>query len=400
MPTGKWAPIIEGGDSRPYAEAIEEVARAVERVPTVATDWGPALLELYYGQSAGREDLLGRSAARINSAISALTQLRKTGLYGGMAGVGWLTAHYDRRLEQVAVPEAYEELDRALLAFTNPRHPHFHYDLISGVVGFGVYFLERQPSPVGRAGLELAVTTLLKSASRVGDTVTWHTHQSILPESHREMAPAGYFNVGVAHGVPGVVALLGEAWRLGIQGNEVKALTLGAIRWVLNQRRGDGSFPRWVTEQEASGKARVSWCYGGLGLSVSLLQAAEALGAEELREDILAIAEHESRQPIGSGVIDAGLCHGFSGNAHLFNRLFQATGRECFLLAARRWLDAALQFRRPGVGVGGYQSWQGRDRYWEDDATFLTGATGTALAFLAATTPEPPEWDSVLLCRC
>ena len=36
---------------------------------------------------------------------------------------------------------------------------------------------------------------------------------------------------------------------------------------------------------------------------------------------------------------------------------------------------------------------------WEDDTTFLTGATGIALAFLAATSSVEPNWDRVLLSR-
>ena len=55
--------------------------------------------------------------------------------------------------------------------------------------------------------------------------------------------------------------------------------------------------------------------------------------------------------------------------------------------------------RRPGSGVGGFQSAAFTESgvIWRDDSSFLTGAAGIGLALLAAITPVEPEWDRVLL---
>jgi hypothetical protein len=39
-----------------------------------------------------------------------------------------------------------------------------------------------------------------------------------------------------------------------------------------------------------------------------------------------------------------------------------------------------------------------RDRPWDDDPTFLTGAAGVGLALLAAIEDVEPRWDALLLC--
>ncbi|HEX8274723.1 MAG TPA: hypothetical protein VF615_18975, partial [Longimicrobiaceae bacterium] len=69
--------------------------------------------------------------------------------------------------------------------------------------------------------------------------------------------------------------------------------------------------------------------------------------------------------------------------------------------AARRWALRTLELRRPGEGVAGFRSWGpprgGGPSDWQDDAGLLTGATGVALALLAAATPVEPEWDRFLL---
>ena len=95
------------------------------------------------------------------------------------------------------------------------------------------------------------------------------------------------------------------------------------------------------------------------------------------------------------------MCHGAAGLAHVFNRLFQATGDESFLMAARYWFERTLELRRPGEGIAGFSAYRppndGQEEYWDDQVGILEGAAGIALALLAATTEIEPEWDRMLL---
>ena len=102
----------------------------------------------------------------------------------------------------------------------------------------------------------------------------------------------------------------------------------------------------------------------------------------------------------GSGVRDACLCHGAAGVAHLFNRLYQATGEEPLAAAARVWFEHTLAYRQSGLGVGGFRSWSSDlsgVSGWRNDPGFLEGAAGVGLALLAAVSPVDPEWDRLLL---
>ena len=47
-------------------------------------------------------------------------------------------------------------------------------------------------------------------------------------------------------------------------------------------------------------------------------------------------------------------CHGHAGRAHLFDRLYQASGDELFADTARYWLRQTLDLRRAGQGFGGF----------------------------------------------
>src|SRR5207247_9179109 len=125
------------------------------------------------------------------------------GLYGGAAGVGWIAAHVAEGVE-----ELLDVIDRLMLRVLEVESWKRDYDLISGLAGFGVYFLERGDVPAAREGLATVVAHPDRTARRTGDLATWHTAPELLPPHQREIYPTGYDNCGLAHGVPGVVRLL------------------------------------------------------------------------------------------------------------------------------------------------------------------------------------------------
>jgi hypothetical protein len=102
-----------------------------------------------------------------------------------------------------------------------------------------------------------------------------------------------------------------------------------------------------------------------------------------------------------AGVADAGLCHGSAGNAHLFNRLWQATGDPVFQAAARRWMDVTLDFALAQGGVMGFRAHypapEGAGSAWKEEPGVLEGYAGVGLALTAALYPVVPDWDRFLM---
>jgi lantibiotic modifying enzyme len=218
--------------------------------------------------------------------------------------------------------------------------------------------------------------------------------------------PNGYYNLGVAHGVPGVVAVLAQAHAAGVAPGATEPLLEGAMRWLWAQAREKAPGPRFPTMVDERARdeeqSRLAWCYGDLGVATSLLGAARQVRrADWERQALELLARCAERSFASSGVNDAGLCHGATGNAQMFNRVFQATGDASFREAAEKWIDHALAYRKPGTGVGGFQAWivntTLEEAAWQDVPGFLEGAAGIALALLAATQPVEPRWDRLLL---
>jgi hypothetical protein len=325
------------------------------------------------------------------------------GLYQGFVGIAWAAEHVNKLLT-TAEDNPTEAVDEALPEYLDHSPWSRDYDLINGLVGVGVYALERLPRPGAAAYLERVIDRLAERAERSRGGITWHTPAELLISEQRVQYPRGYYNLGVAHGVPGVIALLGAACAAGVALAKARPLLRGAVSWLVRQQlpaRAGSRFPSLLAagiEPEAS---RLAWCYGDAGVAVALLSAARGLEEPAWEQEALAIARAAAARPADTaGVRDAGLCHGAAGLGHLFNRLFHAVGDPCFAQAARFWFTRCLEMRKPGRGVAGFsRHWPGPDGvdFWLKDPGLLTGATGIALALLAAITDIEPQWDRVLL---
>jgi hypothetical protein len=346
----------------------------------------------------------------LERAIAGTAELpASAGLYSGFAGVAWVLEHLTGRLFDPDGEDPGEEIAGILREHLGRSPWRGDYDVISGLVGFGVYALERLPRPGGRECLEETVARLAETAERRPVGISWYSAPELIGPFQRETYPEGYYNLGVAHGVPGVIGFLGDA-AAGLpaaEADEARRLLGGAVDWVLSERLPAGAaslFPYNVAAGMEPHPSRLAWCYGDLGIAAALLAAARAAGEPAWEAEALAIAGHAAGRPLeGAGVVDAGLCHGAAGVAHLFNCLYQASGDEALGAAARAWFGRALALRQPGEGIGGFRAWLplSADRTgelgWRADPGFLTGSAGIGLALLAATTPVAPDWDRVLL---
>jgi hypothetical protein len=457
-------PLLTGALRARAVDAVIEVARALRTPAEVAAFLGVdageadaglaggcagiALLYAYLAcaERAGDEEL---AAARIgeddhaevamrhlDAAIEAMaTRPMGAGLYSGFPGVAWVVTHIDEVLRAHAPETAGDaaagdggeqddggeddggeddggeqgdgdEIDHALLDLARMQPWRHDYDLISGLVGMGVYALERLRHPAAQACLAAIIDRLDELAERQPAGVTWHTSPELLPPHQRAQCPGGFYNLGLAHGVPGVIGLLAGTWAAGVARDHVGPLLEQAVAWLQAHALPPGGGARfaWVTAPEVAPEpTRSAWCYGDPGVAAALLLAGQATGNASFlaaaRELGLGVA---ARPHADTGVVDAGLCHGSAGLGHVLHRLYRGTGEPALAEAARAWLAATLDMRDPGAGasVAGFRAYSslGQGRLdWSPDPGMLTGAAGVALALLAGLGHVSPDWDRALM---
>jgi hypothetical protein len=318
--------------------------------------------------------------------------------------VGWAAVHLQVLLPDLTTEPIAEEIDEVLMEYLSGSPWPDTYDLIDGLVGFGVYALERGPHAVKAITcLERVIDHLGEMAERRPDGVTWASSSKWLrPEVQEESLPH-YYDLGLAHGVPGVIALLGCACAAGVAVQKVRPLLEGAVRWLLAQQETDnaGGFSYRLEPGLPPVPAQLTWRYGDPGVAAALLLAARCVKKPAWELAALAIARRAVDRPMErAGIFDGSLYQGSAGLGHLYNRMYQATGKPWLREAARFWLQHTLDLRRPQGSVNGFAAW-GPDPHdglnWTDDPGFLTGSAGIALALLAAITPIEPAWDRGML---
>ncbi|MCI0461481.1 MAG: lanthionine synthetase C family protein, partial [Gemmataceae bacterium] len=371
--TGRWQPLLEGDWKQRALETVAGIADSLcATVP--ATDSGTAsqaslaggsaglaILSAYLAQADFGPDEESTARRHLAQSLAAVAEVPvPASLYGGLAGVAWAAAHLEEQLAADDTEDVLTEIDETLAEHLECSPWTENYDLISGLVGFGVYALERLPRPAAVACLERVVEHLADTAQWQGPGVTWWTNPAWCPADTRY--PNGCYNLGLAHGVPGVIALLGQACAAGIATARARPLLDGAVRWLLSQQKtekGRIGFPALVVPGRAQKLARAAWCYGEPGIAAALLGAARAVGEPAWERLAVVIARRAAElPPEQAGVVDAGLCHGAAGLGHLFNRMYQATGDPRLGEAAQYWFRRTLELRHPDRGIAGYAAWR------------------------------------------
>ncbi|HJR46022.1 MAG TPA: lanthionine synthetase C family protein [Actinomycetota bacterium] len=363
---------------------------------------GAALALRYLAVGLDEPSFLAAAGSAFDRAADALTSQRLgVGVMQGFTGVGWTAEHLHTGGPDEDPCEAIDEA--VLLVLRRSAWPG-DYDLVSGLVGVGIYALERIARPHGPEMLERVVAHLAARARPSRDGLAWFTEPAFMPPEALEHLPDGYFNVGVAHGVPGVIALLASALQSGVAGATARRLLEGAVDWTLAQRLPAVSRSIWpyhVGPGVEPGPARVAWCYGDPGIAIALLRAGLAAGRDDWVEVALEAALRMlERDPAEGRVDSASLCHGSAGVAQICLRLNHLIPDARFVEGARRYLRRALEVRVPELPMAGYTVWDPESRSHAGDVQgpgFLAGVAGIALALLSAATETAPDWDRALL---
>ncbi|GAA1540609.1 lanthionine synthetase C family protein [Streptomyces albidochromogenes] len=323
------------------------------------------------------------------------------------------------------LPGAYERtldvLDRQLIADTRRRLETAHhriegghlpalaeFDAIRGLTGYGAYLLRRDPaSNTVRSVLDYLVH-LTKPLSHHGEELPgWWTGSG--PSGRLDHRfPDGHANMGVAHGIAGVLGLLSLAAQKGTvvdgQHDAIRMICAWMDQWQTDTGQGP-AWPYWVTRAELRtghphpyAAQRPSWCYGTSGLARMQQLAALALrdsGRQEAAENALISALTDRAQL--AVTTDVALCHGFAGLAHI-----AARAADDALPSTTSQLRALIPALLSVVHPPGTDAQEATTRLLQAQDTgpgLLDGAAGIALATLAPSTAAPPHsaWDACLL---
>ncbi|MDH6140183.1 hypothetical protein P3T35_002191 [Kitasatospora sp. GP30] len=347
-------------------------------------------------------DLRRAAHGHLVAAAKSPGAMRGVGLYSGVGAIAYAARTMVRRPGEYralldglaprvgqAAAQRTAMLREDLAAGTGLRAHAF--DTVSGATGLGRLLLALAPDQPPLAELLGSLVDLAAPSGDAGLPNWWTAGGPGLPGPDPEF-PRGHLNLGLAHGVPGPLALLALARLHGVQVPGQDTAIEALAGWLV-ARRVDAAWPMTVrVEDEEAGRlpadppTRAAWCYGTPGVARALFLAGAALGRADWRGTAVAALADTLRDPSAWRLEGTGLCHGTGGLLRITQRMAQDSGSADLaahlpVLAATvtRELDAAL-------GAG-------------EPPGLLEGTAGAALALHAYTHPPagPPEWDAFLL---
>jgi len=314
----------------------------------------------------------------------------------GLGGIAWFLEYISQFID-IDNEFDTEEFDAAFFEAANEELHKRNFEFLSGFSGILLY--------------------LLKKKNRNN---TFHQLTSFIDKLHDEIFankdPLNFFqqqddihqfpsiNLGVSHGIYGLVAMLNKVYAKGINPEKCKAILELIIQLTQENKKDFYTvgyfFPNRVGEGiKTLPSTRLAWCYGDLGILSVLYQTSMVLKDEALEKEVLDMLKLTSHRKDATLNLldDVWLCHGTSGAAHIYKRLYMQTGIQDFKFASDYWYQKTLhQLDKGHLQIQKNLSRSGR--YARKDLTgFLIGYSGLGLALISSISPHNPDWDEMIL---
>jgi hypothetical protein len=340
------------------------------------------------------------------------TTAPELGLFCGLTGLAFAAyalsrggRRYQRllgALEDALLPRISEIVE---------REPPWHrgvsvgyFDAISGLSGIAAYLLCRRECPPCDRALGSVLRRLTTLVAECDGVPRWYTAPEFLTEDALEESPDGNLNCGLAHGVPGPLAVLSIAALLGVQEEGMLSGIDRAAAWLAFNRADDEWGVNWsYTMPPPASRAesivrpsRAAWCYGSPGVARALWLAGTALDDTRYCDLAANAMSAVIRRPVAQREIDSPtFCHGVSGFLQIALRFANDTRDPSFIALARDLTEQLLALHCPDR-VLGYCGLEDADTA-VDSPGLLDGAPGVALTLLAAASDVEPAWDRLFL---
>ena len=377
----------------------------MKEVGLLGGDAGIALLFAYLSKAFPGKAYGDMVIGRLNGLGDALSNAELPyNMSGGIAGVAFVFQH----LRNIGVLDKsddlnLEELDEFISRGVDHDRITGNWDPLHGMVGLGIYFLERNRETGETTYLEKIVDHLAAMRTSVNNHGVWIT------PGYGKYSNDNY-NLGTAHGMPGLLCFLAQVHVRGIKRPEIEEMVSSCLPFLLSHQLTQDSiycFPTAVDvqpkEKEPPEQSRLGWCYGDLCMAFALIHCGKALQHDDWMQRGINVALKTTHRTFETaGCTDAPFCHGTVGLAHLYKRLHRLTGNAVFETACEKWFQITQeQFYKPNEGAGGYYfrtfNEEKGDFKLTANYSLLEGSAGIALVYLSYLHDITPDWDVVFL---
>lgn len=389
------------------SEVLDAKAKNNQEVGVLSGVSGVALFQFYYSKFLNEDIHADKGAETITRAVELINNgFGFPTFCTGIAGACWVLEILKEE-EFVELDDDFlsSDLDSYLLEAMRADIKTENYDFLHGAMGYGYYFLKRYQNLTSEESkkryknyLDELIAALKKSSKKNDHGIWW---ESVL----RQEEGVKGCNLSLSHGISSMVNFLSRIAEHKEFYDDVREMLQQSVRYILHCKNKDkeltATFPNWIIKENVEdNNSRLAWCYGDLGIGISIFRAGTILGDTQISDEAIAILKYSTqRKDIKeAGVLDAGLCHGAYGVLHIYNYLYRKTHDIAFKEASDFWAQKGLSMAIHEQGYAGYMVWRGADEEkWKTEVSLLEGVAGIGLSIISYLAPFETKWDECLL---
>lgn len=271
-----------------------------------------------------------------------------------------------------------------------------YYDFLHGAIGKAICLIKKvENNTISEIEKLIELIDRNKMKSEAG--IFWVQNHNGKP----------HVNFGLSHGIPAMIYFLTECYSKKIKNECCEHLVQESLKFIRHYKNVSSTTSLYpllfsINEINPTSNHRLCWCWGDLGVALVFLKAGKVFNNSEWVSEAIDIMHHSSKRNdlVTDRIVDAGLCHGTSGIAHIFNRFYFETDLPEFRKSAEFWFQETLKMAYHKKGLAGFcaghQVDTGMDT-WENEYGLLEGIAGIGLTLISYLSKEEPSWDECLL---
>lgn len=205
-------------------------------------------------------------------------------------------------------------------------------------------------------------------------------------------------NISISHGIASICIFLSKSYAFNINKEKSRKLAAESVNFILNQENltTENILSKYPTfyRFDSRSNSRLGWCYGDLGVALAFWHYSQAFRDKTMEQKAIDIFlfNAERRNLNANAVIDASLCHGTSGIALIFYKMYIYTRIELFLETSQYWLNQTLIMSKHI-----YDIVESKSNSKDNSINLLNGISGIGLTLLTMLSGNDFDWDECLL---
>ena len=378
-----------------------------EDIGVLTGSTGVALFHFYYSKLMQEEanatigsEIIVDAIEKINAGYNVPT------FCSGIAGAAWaIQLLQEEDFIDLDTDDLLSGLDGFLDKSLQIDDQYNYYDFLHGAIGIGYYFLKRYENTDALQLKTNYKNALLKIISRLKDMAQIDNNAAKWESNLVFNEKLRGYNLSLSHGISSIINFFSRL----SEHEDFKKITFLLLQQSVNyvtkyynsNTKSSSCFPDWITiDDKKSESARLAWCYGDLGIAISLWRAAKILKDQGVSDMSLAVLKRSAirRDVEEARIMDAGLCHGSYGVMHIYSYMYKETNNPLFKETAEYWMQKSIEMATHSNGLAGYCQWYGGPQSgWRKETNLLEGIAGIGLALISYVAPFKTKWDECLM---